>query len=157
MTTIMNKLKVTPKLLKIGELADDLPTMSAYDVIQAVAGHLMAMDAPCRVPDNSDLPELCVYNGANGACCAAAPFIKDYTSDMEGNSWRELLSGFTGQSESLCELIGELQKVHDGDIFWEESTDEKKLGYIVESIGELDSRYDTDNLMLELIQDRTSS
>ncbi len=58
-----------------------------------------------------------VYTPGNSLGCGAAPFIEDYSPEMEGMSWGQLCLSFPGalNPDAIVEsgFVGMLQKCHD--------------------------------------------
>lgn len=99
--------------------------MEAQEIFDTVALHLLKQG---RRTTNPDIPEMCVYRGANGTKCAVGVLIPDeaYDSMMEGRTVVGLLSHpefkiprWMWNNETL--LI-ELQNVHDVEHNWKGST-----------------------------------
>ena len=65
----------------------------------------------------SMLGTTCVYRGPNGEGCAAAPFIRIYSPDMENTNWHTLASRFpqsvSEDSRNFARFVTELQRAHD--------------------------------------------
>ena len=112
-------------MAKLGQYADQLPSMSAQEVLDAVKEHLLEQGEPSLRQGSS---YRCAYKGIGGKCCAAAIFIKDYSPGMEGQSWTGLVESFN-QCDNHKNLIRNLQKIHDAcpPEEWEEYLDEVRL------------------------------
>lgn len=95
-------------MAKLGQYAEQFPTMTAQEVFNATCDHLIKQGK-----QSLSIEDKCVYNGPNDTCCAAAIFIKDYNRTMEGCSWEELVKD--GQSPNNEYLVSDLQVVHDMD------------------------------------------
>ena len=125
---------VTAKKLKLGELGDKLVDMTREEVIAAGVGHIISMEEPSRMKGEGDS---CAYNGDDehgDTCCAAAPFIKEYDSEMEGKTWSALTEKGWVSSNHL-EIINRLQRVHDSEyIFDIETQKRKKLIILIRSL-----------------------
>jgi hypothetical protein len=98
--------------------------MEAQEIFDTVATHLLKQG---RRTTNPDIPEMCVYRGANGTKCAVGVLIPDEVYDpmMEGRTVVGLLSHpefkiprWMWNNETL--LI-ELQNVHDVEHNWKGS------------------------------------
>ena len=83
--------------------------MTAQEVFDAGASHLLEQG---RKSLRAEKKSNCLYSGPDGRICGAAPFVQNYSSDMEGQSWEELVKEF-GQTEEHLHLIGALQDCHD--------------------------------------------
>lgn len=92
-------------MAKLGEYGDKLETMTAQEVFNVACDHLLT-----QMKQSVDPSEglTCLYDGGDGICCAAAPFIKGYNEGMEGKGW--LAISHTNLHE---ELIADLQQLHD--------------------------------------------
>lgn len=97
-------------MAKLGEYGDKLESMTAQEVFNVAAEHLMTQLEKSEL--ESDGPDnICMYNGGE-VCCAAAPFIKNYKLYMEHKSWRSLHDAGCVPSIHL-DLIESLQEIHD--------------------------------------------
>jgi hypothetical protein len=93
-------------MAKLGEYGDKIETMTAQEVFDVAATHLLEQGE--RSKDDSFN---CQYDGGS-VCCAAAPFIKNYTSDMENSTYPEVVTGY-GQPDTHETLVAQLQIIHD--------------------------------------------
>jgi hypothetical protein len=60
----------------------------------------------------------CRYRTTEGLGCAAAPFIKDYSPDMEGTNWKGLVHYYDNSpldplAVKHVEFVRQLQSLHD--------------------------------------------
>lgn len=94
-------------MAKLGEYGDKLPTMTEQEVFNVAVTHLLEQGEKSEYEKGN-----CVYNGPEGLCCAAAPFIEDYDPNMEGKSWYGLTDSYC-QSHKHSTLIKRLQDIHD--------------------------------------------
>lgn len=92
-------------MAKLGEYGDKLETMTAQEVFDVAATHLLEQGV--RSVNN----HVCRYEGGS-VCCAAAPFIKNYTSDMENSTYPALVTQH-GQPDAHETLVAQLQMIHD--------------------------------------------
>lgn len=91
-------------MAKLGEYGEILETMTAQEVFDVACEHLITQNK--RSMDSDD--DSCLYKG-DGVCCAAAPFIKEYSDKLEGLPWWDVR-----HTESHELLICDLQSIHDG-------------------------------------------
>ena len=75
-------------MAKICEYGTRLATMTEQEVFDAGARHLLTQN---KKSENLDEDGECVYNGEDGSCCAAAPFLPRYTPSFEGLTWDHLV------------------------------------------------------------------
>lgn len=122
-------IKVTAKKLKLGELGDKLVDMTREEVIAASVGHILALECPSVGKGNFG----CAYNGDDehgDTCCAAAPFIKEYDSEMEGKPWFNLVArGLVSYNRGVD--IALLQEIHDEEYVFSLESKKEKLDYII--------------------------
>lgn len=93
-------------MAKLGEYGDKIATMTAQEVFDVGVEHLLT-----QMKKSVNTDDKCVYDGGD-VCCAAAPFIKDYTPDMENKIWVWLVDGYD-VSDNHSKLIDRLQQIHD--------------------------------------------
>lgn len=95
--------------------------MEAQEIFDTVATHLLKQG---RRATNPDIPEMCVYRGANGTKCAVGVLIPDEAYDpvMEGRTLVGLLSHpefeIPGWMRNNQMLLKELQDTHDVRTNW---------------------------------------
>ena len=82
--------------------------MTAQEVFDAGAAHLLEQGRKSLRMNT----RLCAYSSPSGLICGAAPFVQNYTSDMESAGWSELVEDF-GQTVDHCSLIEGIQNCHD--------------------------------------------
>ena len=92
-------------MAKLGEYGDKLQTMTAQEAFDAAATHLL--EQGCR----SESDGRCRYNG-DGVCCAAAPFIRNYSPELEDIDWLSVVRR-KAASKNHLDLIEKLQRIHD--------------------------------------------
>lgn len=85
----------------------DITAMTAQEVFDEASKHLLTQNKKSMNEE-----EVCTYNGPDGLCCAAAPFLKRYEPDMEEKSYHSLIGEFN-QPEDHKLLIYGLQEIHD--------------------------------------------
>jgi hypothetical protein len=91
----------------------DASTMTAQEVFNAGRDHLLQQNAKSeRKCNEHSVIAFCVYNGEDGKCCGAAPFLLNYVEEMEGDTW-DRLSYQDLVPTAHKELILALQDVHD--------------------------------------------
>lgn len=97
-------------MAKLGEYGDKLETMTAQEVFNVACDHLLTQmkQSVEYVYDINEGIAKCLYNGGDGICCAAAPFIKNYSKEMEGKGWKAV-----SHTSSHDDLIVDLQQLHD--------------------------------------------
>lgn len=104
-------------MAKLGQYAEQLPSMSAQEVFDISKKHLLEQKvASFKFNKGSTQTGKCLYNHPDGICCAAAPFLSDYNESMENITWAELVSSH-GQNESHEGLLRDLQRAHDTPAF----------------------------------------
>lgn len=70
-------------------------------------------------PSYDGVPSACAYRSEKGLQCAAAPFILEYSSDMEGSAWddlvgnSDLVSRLDPRAVNESELVQRFQEIHD--------------------------------------------
>lgn len=83
---------------------NDLPKLTAVEVIQLARDHLVAQ-GKC-VSNNR-----CMYK-LKGKCCVAGLFLLKYDPECEGKTWVEVVKdGYAHPEHKL--LIKQLQRIHD--------------------------------------------
>lgn len=109
-------MKLTPKKLTLGQY--DPRYLLDQKLFDLGAGHLLAMTERSVVQGglNNIHGEKCVYNGPNGNCCGAAPFLIGYkkvfdTNPMGVPSWRENDIPTGGHDK----ILQEFQDIHDNN------------------------------------------
>ena len=85
--------------------------MTAQEVFDAGAAHLLEQGKK-SIRHRPNVAPMCAYSALNNLSCGAAPFIQDYSPDMEGESWEVLVEEY-GQAEEHLHLICALQNCHD--------------------------------------------
>ncbi|WP_417244236.1 hypothetical protein [Celeribacter sp.] len=86
-----------------------LPDATEQEVFDQVARHLLTQQKVSYSPSH----DMCAYRSPFGACAAGCLIGDDeYTPEMEGHSWQELVFSERVNSEH-AELISTLQAVHD--------------------------------------------
>lgn len=110
-----NILKVTPRRLKLSELGSSLKAgkLTREQVLSLGIGHILSMGHQSIQGHGQ-----CAYMGKENSCCAAAPFISDYTPQMEGKGWGTLVEEL-GQSPEHESQIKWLQDIHDSTYMWQ--------------------------------------
>lgn len=103
-------------MAKLGEYGKLLPFMSREDVWELGIAHLRMQGEKSQkrqtTKDNFPIATICRYEGPNGLCCAAAPFIPEFDQDMEGKSWSQLV--ILGEVVDIHrEVLESLQNLHD--------------------------------------------
>ena len=93
-------------MAKLCEYGDQLEKLSAQQVFDIGAGHLLTQNEKSQDEDGH-----CIYDGGD-VCCAAAPFLPKYVRSYEGQSWEQLLRDGLVPFEH-ADLIEDLQDVHD--------------------------------------------
>ena len=88
--------------------------MTAQEVFDAGAAHLLEQGKQSVRLNISNMEYMCAYSSPSGLLCGAAPFIQNYSPDMEGESWDGLIAEY-GQTVDHCHLIASLQDCHDLD------------------------------------------
>ena len=112
---------------KLGEFK--LEELTVDEAFHAVKEHLLGQ----RVQSMDD--DVCVYEGPNATCCAAGIFVQNYVADMEGGSWRNLVSNH-GQTDRHEKLIHHFQVLHDNSEVddWAEKLHSNKMkGYLAQA------------------------
>ena len=112
-------------MAKLGEYGEKLETMTAQEVFNVGCDHLLTQG---EKSDGGDGEYSCVYNGDDNLCCAAAPFIQEYSHEMEDHSWSQLCDLF-GQPSNQREIIQLLQRVHDNCPVSEWPVELSRLGH----------------------------
>ena len=85
----------------------DITAMTAQEVFDEASKHLLTQNKKSMNEE-----EVCTYNGPDGLCCAAAPFLKRYEPDMEWKGYPALITIFN-QPENHKSLMCDLQGIHD--------------------------------------------
>lgn len=87
----------------------DLKTLSAQEVFDYVAKHLLTQGKKSESPDGT-----CMYRNQEGLMCAAGCLMSDleYRKEMEENSWT-MLAAEDVVPVSHSRLIQKLQDIHD--------------------------------------------
>lgn len=85
--------------------------MSAQELFEKVANHLLKQSNHSFFDDDDCC---CAYRGSEGRMCAAGVLIPDdvYSERFERNRWSSLVAHHNFP-ETHCQLIVELQRVHD--------------------------------------------
>ena len=86
--------------------------MTAQEVFDAGAVHLLEQGKKSIRVNASQGESMCAYSGSEGLVCGAAPFVQNYTPDMETRGWGSLVKEY-GQTEAHSNLIRALQQCHD--------------------------------------------
>lgn len=126
-------------MAKLGQY--DVTKMNEQQVFDAAVEHLLTQGASAMDEKNKN----CAYNGGD-LCCAAAPFIPNYTPAMEEKTWRFLrgMSGNEGEGDLLVHLdidgevdrlIITLQQIHDASTVY--SDREAWLAVVTEDLKKL--------------------
>ncbi len=95
---------------------ENLTEVSAQDVFDTVATHLLTQNKKCQAFSIVDDIYVCTYRNGEGLKCAAGCLIPDhlYSKDLEGRGWGRLHAVFPDIiSDSHMALITRLQGVHD--------------------------------------------
>ena len=95
-------------MAKLCEYGDRLETMSAQEVFDAAARHLITQNKKSVLNPGDN----CQYKGPDGLCCAAAPFLPEYDPKFEGFSWAHLVRHY-GVTPKHMHLMAGLQDAHD--------------------------------------------
>ena len=105
---------------KLGEFK--LEELTVDEAFHAVKEHLLGQQAQ-SVDDG-----VCAYKGPDELCCAAGIFVQDYSSNMEGGSWRNLVTKH-GQTSRHEKLIHRFQVLHDNSTVdsWAEQLQSNKM------------------------------
>ena len=84
--------------------------MNAQETFDTVAKHLLTQGQR-----STDGANTCRYRGSEGRKCAAGVLIPDavYVDDMEGFGWSAVCDMHPQVPQAHCELIAELQRIHD--------------------------------------------
>lgn len=86
----------------------DITAMTAQEVFDEASKHLLTQNKKSWYDSDGS----CAYNGPNGTCCAAAPFLKGYEPDMECKGYIVLVEMFNQPEDHKLLMCG-LQKIHD--------------------------------------------
>lgn len=86
--------------------------MNAQETFDTVARHLLTQGQRSTAGDGA---KACRYRGSEGRKCAAGVLISDavYVEDMEGFGWTAVCDRYPQVPQAHCELINELQRIHD--------------------------------------------
>jgi len=96
-------------MAKLCQYGKQLDSMTAQQVFDAACEHLLTQNAKSL----NSIDEDCIYNG-NGVCCGAAPFIKEYHSDLDECAlpWADVVEqGYASSNHKS--LIIDIQHIHD--------------------------------------------
>ncbi len=108
-----------------------LPQATAQQVFDQVARHLLTQNEQSGVSTRAGLD--CMYRGPNGLMCAAGCLIGDdeYKPSFEFNSWGPGLAEAGAVPNAHCNLIEDLQRVHDDFLpdAWSERLSKVALRY----------------------------
>ena len=85
--------------------------MNAQETFDTVAKHMLTQGRR----STTDGANTCRYRGSEGRKCAAGVLIPDeiYTEEMEGLGWRAVCETHPRVPQAHCQLISELQRIHD--------------------------------------------
>lgn len=94
--------------------------MSRQSDLQSLFDRSLAHIRQQGVPSVDLDGESCVYRGSSGRACAAAPFIVNYNTAMEGETWIGVCQAFKREVESLAwenqSFVRRLQMCHDSAV-----------------------------------------
>ena len=104
-------------MAKLGQYGEALEQMTEQEVFDVTVRHLLeqgeqSLLSVADTPPAAFGQALCAYSGTDGLCCAAAPFIRKYSTDLERTIWQEVIDTGAASSANM-DLITRLQRVHD--------------------------------------------
>lgn len=129
-------------MAKLCEFGDRITTMSPQEIFDEGAKHLLTQKQKSlreKTVGDADkgayhhkVGDVCLYDGPEGICCGAAPFLPEYNSALEGKG---ILAALTALGVTLSrgreKLLSALQAVHDVNPVdrWDKSLREVAVRY----------------------------
>ena len=99
-------------MAKLGQYGEALEHMTEQEVFDVTVRHLLEQGDKSLTTFCEQSLTICAYKGKNGLCCSAAPFIRNYSADLEMEIWEEVV-GMGAASSANMDLILTLQRLHD--------------------------------------------
>jgi len=99
-------------MAKLGQYGEALEQMTEQKVFDVTVRHLLEQGEQSLTTSCEEGQTICAYSGTDGLCCAAAPFIRNYSADLEMETWKQVV-GMGAASSANMDLILTLQRLHD--------------------------------------------